>query len=240
MTPGSQPENPLGSFTFSTDIGMSGSEPASAPQATANPDNFVIPTVIERTAEGRQSLDILSSLLQQGTVMIHEPIDNRTAGLTCAQLKWLEHHRGEKPVELHLNSPGGSVTAGLAIYDVMQNIKPDVSVIVMGSADSMGAVLASGGAKGKRFALPNARIMIHSIRGGTQGIHQDMKNQVEEMTRLNERLAEILSENTGQPLDRVKQDMVSDHFMDAKAALEYGIIDGIINPDGSLTKREGE
>jgi ATP-dependent Clp protease protease subunit len=209
-----------------------------AEEAGAKTENFVIPTVT--TADGRQSLDILSGLLKHRTIMLHDAIEGpRTAGLINSQMLWLSHEAPSKDINIYLNSPGGSVTDGLAIYDTMKLVKNDVAITVMGQAASMGAVLACGGTEGKRFALPNARLMIHSVRGGTQGIAQDIINQGDELKRLNERLMEIISENTGQPMEQVRKDFASDKFMDAYESVHYGLIDAVIQPDGSLYKKDG-
>ena len=188
----------------------------------------VIPMVIEQTNRGERSYDIYSRLLNDRIVFLGDEVNDQTASLVVAQLLFLEAQDPDKDIDLYINSPGGSVTAGMAIYDTMQYTKADVSTICVGMAASMGAFLLSSGAKGKRFALPNSEIMIHQPLGGVQGQTTDMKIHVERMLKIKENLNKILSENTGQPIDIVKQDTERDNFMDAEEALKYGLIDNIV------------
>ena len=188
----------------------------------------LVPYVIEQTSGGERSYDIYSRLLKDRIIFLGEEIDDHVASVVVAQLLFLESEDPEKDICIYINSPGGSVTAGMAIYDTMKYIKPDVSTICVGMAASMGAFLLSSGAKGKRFALPNSEIMIHQPLGGVQGQTTDMKIHVERMLKIKENLNKILSENTGQPIDIVKQDTERDNFMDAEEALKYGLIDNIV------------
>ena len=190
--------------------------------------NSLVPYVIEQTAKGERSYDIFSRLLKDRIIFFGEEVTDASASVAIAQLLFLEAEDPEKDIHLYINSPGGSVSAGLAIYDTMQYTKADVSTICVGMAASMGAFLLSSGAKGKRFALPNSEIMIHQPLGGVQGQTTDMKIHVERMLKIKENLNKILSENTGQPIDIVKQDTERDNFMDAEEALKYGLIDNIV------------
>ena len=188
----------------------------------------LVPYVIEQTSRGERSYDIYSRLLKDRIIFFGEEVTDASASVAIAQLLFLEAEDPEKDIHLYINSPGGSVSAGLAIYDTMQYTKADVSTICVGMAASMGAFLLSSGAKGKRFALPNSEIMIHQPLGGVQGQTTDMKIHVERMLKIKENLNKILSENTGQPIDIVKQDTERDNFMDAEEALKYGLIDNIV------------
>lgn len=188
----------------------------------------LVPNVVEQTSRGERSYDIFSRLLNDRIVMLCEEVNDASASLVVAQLLFLEAQDSEKDIQLYINSPGGSVTAGMAIYDTMQYIKPDVSTICMGMAASMGAFLLSSGAKGKRFALPNAEIMIHQPSGGSQGQATDIQIQAEHMLKTKAKLNGILSRNTAQPLEKITQDCERDYFMSADEAKEYGIIDTII------------
>ncbi|MEZ5126683.1 MAG: ATP-dependent Clp endopeptidase proteolytic subunit ClpP [Thermoleophilia bacterium] len=190
--------------------------------------NILIPYVIEQTSRGERSFDIFSRLLNERVVFLGTPVTDDVANLIVAQLIHLESDDPDKDISLYINSPGGSVYAGLAIYDTMQFIKPDVSTICVGSAMSMGALLLAGGAKGKRFALPNARILIHQVAGGYEGQATDIEIHAKEVLNLRRRLDEIISEHTGQPVDRVRQDTERDYFMSAAEGKEYGIIDDVI------------
>ncbi|MBR0597126.1 ATP-dependent Clp endopeptidase proteolytic subunit ClpP [Sinanaerobacter chloroacetimidivorans] len=188
----------------------------------------LIPMVVEQTNRGERSYDIYSRLLKDRIVFLGEAVDEHTASLIVAQLLFLESEDPDKDINFYINSPGGSVTAGLAIYDTMQYIKPDVSTICIGMAASMGAFLLSSGAKGKRFALPNAEIMIHQPLGGINGQAEDIRIHADHIIKTREKLNRILSENTGQDLTQIEKDTDRDNFMDAEAAVKYGIIDKVM------------
>lgn len=188
----------------------------------------LVPYVIEQTARGERSYDIYSRLLKDRIIFLGEEVSDITANLVIAQLLFLTAEDPDKDINLYINSPGGSVTAGLAIYDTMQFVKPDVSTICIGIAASMGSHLLAGGAKGKRFALPNAEIMIHQPSGGSRGQATDILIQAEHMRRTKQRLAEIFAADTGKNIEQVLQDVERDNFMSAEEAKEYGIIDQII------------
>lgn len=189
----------------------------------------LVPTVISKTDEGERAYDIYSRLLKDRIIFLGSEVNDTTASLIVAQLLFLEAEDPDKDIYLYINSPGGSVTAGMAIYDTMQYIKPDVCTVCIGMAASMGAFLLSAGAKGKRFALPNSEIMIHQPSGGTNGQVTDMEIHVKRILAMKQKLNEILSENTGQPIERVKEDTERDNFMTANEAKEYGIIDEVKN-----------
>ena len=191
-----------------------------------------VPIVIEQTGRGERAYDIYSRLLKDRIVMLGTPIDDHIANLIVAQLLFLEAEDPEKDIYLYINSPGGVVTAGLAIYDTMQYIKPDVVTICMGQAASMGAVLLAAGAPGKRFALPHARIMIHQPLGGFQGQATDIEIHAKEILRLKQMLNEILAKHTGQPLEKIEKDTDRDFFMSAEEAKEYGLIDRVLTRRG--------
>lgn len=188
----------------------------------------LVPYVIEQTARGERSYDIYSRLLKDRIIFIGEEITEHTASLAIAQLLFLEAEDADKDISIYINSPGGSVTAGMAIYDTMQYIRPEVSTICVGMAASMGAFLLSAGAKGKRYALPNAEIMIHQPLGGAQGQASDVKIHAEHIIKTKEKLNRILSANTGKPLEVIEKDTDRDNFMSADEACEYGIIDKVI------------
>ena len=188
----------------------------------------LVPMVIEQTSRGERSFDIYSRLLKERVVFIVGPIEDQMANLVVAQLLFLESENPDKDVHLYINSPGGSVTAGLSIYDTMQFIKPEVSTMCVGQAASMGAFLLSGGAKGKRLILPNARTMIHQPSGGAQGQASDIEIQAKEILFLRERLNRMLSEHTGQPMDVIERDTERDRFMSAEQSVEYGLVDQVI------------
>ncbi|MEG1686463.1 MAG: ATP-dependent Clp endopeptidase proteolytic subunit ClpP [Angelakisella sp.] len=188
----------------------------------------LVPMVIEQTNRGERSYDIFSRLLNDRIVMLCEEVNDTVASLVVAQLLYLEGQDPEKDISLYINSPGGSVTAGMAIYDTMQYIKCDVSTICVGMAASMGAFLLSSGAPGKRFALPNSEIMIHQPLGGFQGQVTDIKIHADRMLRIKETLNEKLAQQTGKPLDVIKQDTERDNFMSAEEAKEYGLVDKIL------------
>ena len=194
--------------------------------------NFV-PIVVEQSNRGERAYDIWSRLLKDRIIFLGGPIDDTVANLIIAQLLFLESEDPEKDVQMYINSPGGSVTAGLAIYDTMQYIKPDVATICLGSAASMGALLLSSGAKGKRYALPYSRIMVHQPWGGAQGQATDVEIHAREILRLRELLNEILAGNTGQSLAKIQQDTERDYFMSSAQAKEYGIIDHLMTRRGS-------
>ena len=188
----------------------------------------LVPMVVEQTSRGERSYDIFSRLLNDRVVMLCEEVNDASASLVVAQLLYLESQDSEKEISLYINSPGGSITAGMAIYDTMQFIKCDVSTICMGMAASMGAFLLSSGAKGRRFALPNSEIMIHQPSGGAQGQATDIAIQAERVLKMKKNLTQILADNCGKPYETVAADCERDHFMSAKEALEYGVIDRII------------
>lgn len=190
----------------------------------------LVPMVVEQTNRGERSYDIFSRLLNDRIVMLCEEVNDASASLVVAQLLYLEGQDPDKDISLYINSPGGSVTAGLAIYDTMQYIKCDVSTICIGMAASMGAFLLSSGAKGKRLALPNSEIMIHQPLGGAQGQATDVAIRAEWLMKTKEKMTRMMSEMTGQDIERVKQDVERDYFMSAEEALKYGIIDEIYQP----------
>lgn len=193
------------------------------------PKNWLIPTVIEKTAQGERAYDIYSRLLKDRIIMLGTGVDDEVANVIVAQLLFLESQDAEKDIKLYINSPGGSVTAGLAIYDAMQYVKPDVQTICIGMAASMGAVLLAGGAAGKRFALPNAEIMIHQVLGGFQGQATDIQIHAERILQMKANLNKMLAKHTGQPLKTIENDTERDNFMDAHAAQKYGLIDKVIS-----------
>ena len=188
----------------------------------------LVPDVVEQTSRGERSYDIFSRLLNDRIVMLSEEVNDTTASLIVAQLLFLEAQDPDKDIQFYINSPGGSVTAGMAIYDTMQYIKPDVSTICLGMAASMGAFLLSSGAKGKRIALPNAEIMIHQPSGGSRGQASDIKIQAEQILKIRDNLNKILADNTGKSVEQIALDTERDHFMSAEEAREYGLIDKVI------------
>lgn len=188
----------------------------------------LVPIVVEQTARGERSYDIYSRLLKERVVFIVGPVDDYVANLVVAQLLFLESENPDKDISLYINSPGGSVTAGLSIYDTMQFVKPDVSTICVGQAASMGALLLTGGAKGKRYCLPHSRIMIHQPLGGVQGQASDIDIHAREILHLRERLNAIMSRHTGQTIERIQQDTERDRFMGGEEAVKYGLIDSIL------------
>ena len=188
----------------------------------------LVPYVVEQTNRGERSYDIFSRLLNDRIIFLGEEVNDTTASLVVAQLLYLEAQDPDKDIQFYINSPGGSVTAGMAIYDTMQYVKCDVSTICIGMAASMGAFLLSSGTKGKRFALPNAEIMIHQPSGGTKGQASDIKIQAEWMLRTREKLNKILAENTGKSVEQIAVDTERDHFMPADEACAYGLIDKVI------------
>ena len=188
----------------------------------------LVPIVVEQTARGERAYDIYSRLLKERVIFIVGPVDDYMANIVVAQMLFLESENPEKDVALYINSPGGVVSSGLAIYDTMQFIKPDVSTICIGQAASMGAVLLAGGTRGKRYCLPHARVMIHQPAGGFQGQAADMEIQAKEMLETRDRLNKILAKHTGQSVERIKQDTDRDHFMDWQEAVRYGLIDKVL------------
>jgi len=188
----------------------------------------LIPTVIEKTSHGERAYDIYSRLLKDRIIFLGSPIDDNVANTVIAQMLFLENQSPDKDIKLYINSPGGSVTSGLAIYDTMQYIKPDVSTICIGIAASMASVLLAAGAKKKRFCLPNSEVMIHQVMGGTQGQASDIKIHAERILSIKDRLNHILNEHTGKELSTVEKDTDRDHFMSAEEAVKYGIADKVI------------
>ncbi len=188
----------------------------------------LVPMVIEQTSRGERSYDIYSRLLKERIIILSESVNHVTASLVTAQLLYLEAEDPEKDIQFYINSPGGEVASGLMIYDTMQHIRPDVQTICMGMAASMGAFLVAAGAKGKRFALPNAELMIHQPSGGTQGQATDISIAAEHILQLRERLNRILAERTGQPLERIREDTERDRWLTAEEAVDYGLIDHVM------------
>ena len=193
-----------------------------------NITNNLVPMVVEQTPRGERAFDIYSRLLKERIVFLVGPVDDHTANLVVAQLLFLESENPTKDISLYINSPGGSVTAGLSIYDTMQFIKPDISTLCVGQAASMGAILLSGGAKKKRYALPNSRVMIHQPLGSFQGQATDFDIQAKEILNIRAKLNEILSKNTGQSLKNIENDTERDNFMTSSDAKKYGLIDNIL------------
>ena len=188
----------------------------------------LVPMVVEQTARGERSYDIYSRLLKERVIFVVGPVEDNMANLIVAQLLFLESENPDKDISLYINSPGGAVTAGLAIYDTMQFIKPDVSTVCLGQAASMGAFLLSGGAKGKRFCQPNSRVMIHQPSGGAQGQATDIDIQAKEILIIREKLNRLMAEHTGQSLETIGRDTERDNFMDALTAKEYGLVDEVL------------
>ncbi len=194
----------------------------------------LVPMVVEQTARGERAYDIYSRLLKERVIFIVGPVEDYMANLVVAQLLYLESENPDKDIHLYVNSPGGSVSAGLAIYDTMQFIKPDISTICVGQAASMGAVLLAAGTKGKRYVLPNSRVMIHQPLGGFQGQATDIEIHTKEILDARDRLNRILSLHTGQPIDKIRQDTDRDNFMSGEVARNYGIVDGVLEKRGQL------
>lgn len=200
---------------------------------------MLVPIVVEQTSRGERSYDIYSRLLKDGIIFIGSIIDDTITNLVIAQLLFLEAEDPDKDIHLYINTPGGIVSSGLAIYDTMQYIKPDVSTICIGQASSMGALLLCAGAKGKRYALPNSRIMIHQPMGGVQGQAVDIDIQAKELVRIRERLNEIYALHTGQPLERIKEDSDRDFYMTSEEAKDYSIVDEVIvSHDLMISKKD--
>ncbi len=202
--------------------------------------SFYIPYVIEQSERGERAYDIYSRLLKDRIIFIGSPIDDHVANTVIAQMLFLESEDPEKDINLYINTPGGIVSAGLAIYDTMQYITPPITTICIGQAASMGAVLLAAGAKGKRYALPNARIMIHQPSGGAQGQATDISIAAREILRIRERLNEILAKHTGQPIEKIQQDSERDFFLSAEEAVEYGLIDRVIYDKKAFAREKEE
>lgn len=190
--------------------------------------NQLVPMVVEQTPRGERAYDIYSRLLKERVIFLTGPIEDIGANLVVAQLLFLEAENPDKDISLYINSPGGSVTSGLSIYDTMQFIKPDVSTLCVGQAASMGAVLLTGGAKGKRHALPNSRVLIHQVMGGFQGQASDIEIHAQEILSIKEKLNNILATHTGQKIDKITKDSDRDNFMSPEEAVEYGLIDSVM------------
>ena len=197
-----------------------------------DPLNALVPMVVEQTAKGERSFDIYSRLLKERIIFLTGPVEDQMANLIVAQLLFLESENPDKDIHLYINSPGGSVSAGMSIYDTMNFIKPDVSTLCVGQAASMGAFLLSGGAKGKRHCLPNSRVMIHQPLGGFQGQASDIQIHAQEILTIKQKLNNLLAEHTGQPLEVIERDTDRDNFMSADQAVEYGIVDAVLSHRG--------
>ena len=197
----------------------------------------LVPIVVEQTSRGERSYDIYSRLLKERVIFLVGPVEDHMANLVVAQLLFLESENPDKDIHLYINSPGGSVTAGLSIYDTMQFVKPDVSTMCIGQAASMGAVLLAGGAQSKRFALPHSRTMIHQPLGGFQGQAADIEIHAKEILEVRERLNAILAKHTGQPLERIQQDTDRDFFLSANESVDYGLIDSVMEARGGEDKK---
>ena len=191
--------------------------------------NQLVPMVVEQTPRGERAFDIYSRLLKERVIFITGPIEDHMANLVVAQLLFLEAENPEKDINIYINSPGGSVTSGMSIYDTMSYIKPDISTLCIGQASSMGAILLTGGTKGKRFALPNSRIMIHQPLGGFQGQATDIEIHAQEILKIRTKLNEILSQHSGKDIDKVSQDTERDNFMSGDEAVKYGLIDKVMD-----------
>ncbi len=200
----------------------------------ATPTDLLVPTVLEQTPRGERGMDIYSRLLKERIIFIGTPIDDHVANLVVAQMLFLQSEDATKDISIYINSPGGSVYAGLAIYDTMQFIKPDVSTVCMGMAMSMGAVLLAGGAKGKRYILPNSTVLIHQPLGGAEGQATDIEITAREILRLRTTIYDILVKHTGQTMDRIKLDSDRNFYMTAQTAVEYGIVDDILVPSHQI------
>ena len=199
------------------------------------PQNIgLIPMVVEQTSRGERSFDIYSRLLKERIIFLVGPVNDQSANLVVAQMLFLESQDPDKDIHFYINSPGGSVSAGMSIYDTMQFIKPDVSTMCMGMAASMGAILLTAGAKGKRFSLPHSRVMIHQPLGGMQGQASDIEIHAREILLIKERLNQIIAERTGQPLEKVINDTDRDNYLSAQAAVEYGLIDKVLTSRSAL------
>jgi len=210
-------------------VNMSEQRPDSGPMATG-----MVPMVVEQTARGERAFDIYSRLLKERVIFLVGPVEDHQANLLIAQLLFLESENPDKDIHFYINSPGGMVTAGLAIYDTMQFIKPDISTVCIGQAASMGSLLLAAGAAGKRFALPNSRVMIHQPLGGFQGQATDIDIHAREILNTRERLNSILAHHTGQPIETIAEDTERDNFMDPEAAREYGLVDQVLTDRSKL------
>ena len=197
--------------------------------------NYLVPTVIESSNRGERAYDLYSRLLRERIIFLGTPVDDAVANLVCAQMLFLESEEPDKDIHLYINSPGGSVSAGLSIYDTMQFVKPDVSTMCLGIAASMGSFLLMAGAKGKRMALPNSRVMIHQPSGGAQGQATDIEIHAREILKTREQLNKIYAERTGQPIEKIRADMERDFFMDAEESKAYGLIDQVLTERGAAT-----
>ena len=204
-----------------------------------NEQNYYVPIVVEQSERGERSYDIYSRLLKDRIIFVGGDIDDFAANVIIAQMLFLQTEDPDKDINLYINSPGGAVTAGMAIYDTVQFVKPDVATWCVGQAASMGAVLLCAGAKGKRFALPNSRIMIHQPLGGMQGQASDIEIQTKEMMRIKQKLNELLAHHSGQPLEKIQEDSDRDFFMSAEFACDYGLIDQVIESRASLGNGDG-
>jgi len=198
----------------------------------------LVPMVVEQTSRGERAYDIYSRLLKERVVFMVGPVEDHMANVIIAQLLFLEAENPDKDIHLYINSPGGVVSAGMAIYDTMQFVKPDISTMCVGQAASMGALLLAGGAKGKRFCLPHSRVMIHQPLGGFQGQASDIDIHAREILRIRDRLNRVLADHTGQPLEKVAQDTDRDRFMGGEEAVEYGLIDAVLSRRNPTTKTE--
>ena len=198
-------------------------------QENNKPMNQLVPMVVEQTPRGERAYDIYSRLLKERVIFLTGPVEDYGANLIVAQMLYLEAENPDKDIHLYINSPGGSVTAGLSIYDTMQFIKPDVSTLCIGQAASMGAVLLSGGAKGKRQSLPNSRVMIHQVLGGFQGQASDIEIHTQEILSIKKKLNEILANHSGQKVDKIAKDSDRDNFMSPDQAVKYGLIDAVVD-----------
>lgn len=201
-------------------------------------DQALVPIVVEQTGRGERAYDIFSRLLKDRIIFVGTPIGDEVSNLIIAQLLFLQAEDAEKDISMYINSPGGSVTAGMAIYDTMQFVKCDVATYCVGQASSMGAVLLTAGAPGKRFSLPNARIMIHQPWGGVQGQASDISIQAKEILRLRDRVNEILAEHTGKSIDAISKDTDRDFFMSAKEARDYGLVDEVVKSRKDVSKKK--
>ncbi len=199
----------------------------------------LVPMVVEQSARGERAYDIYSMLLKERIVFMVGPVEDNVANLVVAQLLYLEGENPDKDINLYINSPGGSVTAGMAIYDTMQFIRPDVSTMCIGQAASMGSFLLAAGAEGKRYCLPNSRMMIHQPSGGSRGVAADIEIQAKEILLMRERLNQMLADHTGQPVERIAEDTDRDFWMSPDEAAEYGLIDSVQQPRNSLPKAVG-
>lgn len=200
----------------------------------------LVPMVIETSGRGERAYDIYSRLLRERVVFLVGPVNDSTANLVVAQLLFLESENPDKDIHFYINSPGGSVTAGLSIYDTMQFIKPDVSTLCVGQAASMGAFLLTAGAKGKRYCLPNSRVMIHQPMGGFQGQASDIEIHAKEILFTKQRLNEMMSKHTGQPIERIERDSDRDNFLSASEAVDYGIIDKVLESRAEFSKKDAK